>query len=144
MVLGEAKQPLTTRQMIESMATEDGWTSPQRADSAQTLSAAILREINVKGNDSRFQKTERASSPCFVRAGLISVANLPNMSSHGPTVAADPRHGSWPPQPHLSFHKQSVKKQSSTNIVPSNNSQATSRTEWTRFGRIDLWGRQSL
>src|SRR5688572_13270079 len=35
------------------------WASPGGKTPAQTLYSAILREINTKGRDSRFKKTER-------------------------------------------------------------------------------------
>lgn len=58
-VLGESKEPLNTKQMIETMATKGYWTSPGGKTPHATLYAAILREITVKGKDARFQKTER-------------------------------------------------------------------------------------
>ena len=58
-VLGESKEPLNTKQMIEAMATKGYWTSPGGKTPHATLYAAILREINVKGKEARFKKTER-------------------------------------------------------------------------------------
>lgn len=58
-VLGEAKEPLTSKQMIERMATKGYWTSPGGKTPHATLYAAIIREINQKGSESRFQKTDR-------------------------------------------------------------------------------------
>ena len=58
-VLSESKEPLNTKQMIEQMATKGYWTSPGGKTPANTLYAAILREINVKGAESRFTKVER-------------------------------------------------------------------------------------
>lgn len=58
-VLGESKEPLNSKQMIEAMATKKYWTSPGGKTPHATLYAAILREINVKGKDSRFTKTDR-------------------------------------------------------------------------------------
>jgi hypothetical protein len=58
-VLGESKEPLNTKQMIEVMATKGYWTSPGGKTPHATLSSAIQREINVKGKESRFKKTER-------------------------------------------------------------------------------------
>jgi hypothetical protein len=58
-VLGESKEPLASKQMIEAMAAKGYWTSPGGKTPHATLYSAILREINVKGNDSRFRKTDR-------------------------------------------------------------------------------------
>ena len=58
-VLTEAKEPLNAKQMIEAMATKGYWTSPGGATPWATLYSAILREIQVKGAESRFTKTER-------------------------------------------------------------------------------------
>ncbi|WP_197453487.1 HTH domain-containing protein [Caulifigura coniformis] len=58
-VLGEASEPMATKAMIEAMAAKKYWTSPGGKTPHATLYAAILREINVKGNESRFTKTDR-------------------------------------------------------------------------------------
>jgi HB1, ASXL, restriction endonuclease HTH domain len=58
-VLGEAKQPLTTKEMVESMAAKGWWKSPGGRTPDRTLYSAILREIVTKGKDSRFVKTAR-------------------------------------------------------------------------------------
>jgi hypothetical protein len=58
-VLAESKEPLNTKQMIEAMATKGYWTSPGGKTPHATLYAAILRELNVKGKDARFKKTDR-------------------------------------------------------------------------------------
>ena len=58
-VLAEAKEPMNTRQMIEVMAAKKLWKSPGGATPHATLYSAILREINEKGKDARFTKTER-------------------------------------------------------------------------------------
>jgi hypothetical protein len=58
-ILGESKEPLTTREMIEKMAAKKYWTSPGGKTPAATLYSAILREINGKGKEARFKKTER-------------------------------------------------------------------------------------
>ena len=58
-VLGEAGTPMTTKAMIEAMATKGYWTSPGGATPAQTLYSAILREVQKKGNDARFTKVDR-------------------------------------------------------------------------------------
>ncbi len=58
-VLGESKEPMTTKEMIEAMAAKKYWTSPGGKTPAATLYSAILREINAKGKEARFKKTER-------------------------------------------------------------------------------------
>jgi hypothetical protein len=58
-VLAEAKEPMNTRQMIEAMAAKKLWTSPGGKTPHATLYSAILRELNEKGKDARFTKTER-------------------------------------------------------------------------------------
>ena len=58
-VLAEAGEPLNTKQMVEAMAAKKLWTSPGGKTPHATLCSAILREINTKGNDARFKKTER-------------------------------------------------------------------------------------
>src|SRR5579872_2285030 len=57
-VLGEAKEPMNTKEMIEAMAAKGLWSSPKGQTPAATLYSAILRELG-KGKDSRFKKTER-------------------------------------------------------------------------------------
>ena len=58
-VLGATGQPMTSAELIEAMAAKGYWSSPNGQTPANTLYAAILREIKVKGEQSRFQKTER-------------------------------------------------------------------------------------
>jgi len=58
-VLGESKEPMTTKEMIEKMAAKKYWTSPGGKTPAATLYSAILREINTKGKDARFKKADR-------------------------------------------------------------------------------------
>ena len=58
-VLEEAGQPMTCPEMIEQMAAKGYWTSPGGATPAATLYSAILREINAKGKEARFVKTDR-------------------------------------------------------------------------------------
>ena len=58
-VLAESGAPMTTGAMIEAMATKGYWTSPGGKTPAATLYSAILREINTKGDESRFTKTDR-------------------------------------------------------------------------------------
>ena len=58
-VLAEAGEPMTSKAMIDAMATKGYWSSPGGKTPQATLYAAILREMQTKGVDARFQKTER-------------------------------------------------------------------------------------
>ena len=58
-VLGESKEPLTTKEMVEAMKTKGYWKSPGGKTPDRTLYSAILREIVLKKSESRFVKTER-------------------------------------------------------------------------------------
>ena len=58
-VLAEAGRPMNSKEMIEAMAKAGYWTSPAGKTPAATLYSAILREINGKGTEARFKKTER-------------------------------------------------------------------------------------
>ena len=58
-VLSEAGEPMNCQAMIDAMAAKGSWTSPGGKTPAATLYAAIVREINVKGAESRFTKVDR-------------------------------------------------------------------------------------
>lgn len=58
-VLGESKEPLTTKQMVDAMGAKGYWKSPGGKTPDRTLYSAILREIVLKGKEARFVKTER-------------------------------------------------------------------------------------
>lgn len=58
-VLAEEKEPLTTKEMIEAMVKKGYWNSPAGKTPHATLYSAILREIQTKGTEARFMKTER-------------------------------------------------------------------------------------
>ena len=58
-LLSELKRPLRCGEMIEQMAAQGYWKSPGGKTPAATLHAAITREINIKGADARFKKTDR-------------------------------------------------------------------------------------
>lgn len=58
-VLAESREALTTKEMVEAMAAKGYWKSPGGKTPERTLYSAILRELNLKGNESRFAKTER-------------------------------------------------------------------------------------
>jgi hypothetical protein len=48
-VLGESKEPMNTKSMIEAMAAKGYWKSPGGKTPHATLYSAILREIETKG-----------------------------------------------------------------------------------------------
>jgi hypothetical protein len=56
-VLSEAKQPMSCPELIAAMAAQGYWTSPAGKTPAATLAAALQREIVVKREQARFQKT---------------------------------------------------------------------------------------
>lgn len=58
-VLAASAEPLTCQGMIDAMAAKGLWSSPNGKTPAATLYAAILREINRKGEEARFKKSER-------------------------------------------------------------------------------------
>jgi hypothetical protein len=49
-------QDMNCKDMIEQMAKRKLWTSPAGKTPHATLSAALLREIKVKGKEARFRK----------------------------------------------------------------------------------------
>jgi hypothetical protein len=65
-VLANAKEPMNCQAMVEAMSSQGLWTSPGGKTPHATLYAAILREINAKGNDARFRKVDRGQ---FLAAG---------------------------------------------------------------------------
>jgi hypothetical protein len=58
-ILAEAGEPLNAKQMIGAITTKGYWSSPAGKTPHATLYSAIIREITLKGNEARFQKTER-------------------------------------------------------------------------------------
>jgi hypothetical protein len=58
-VLGEAGKPMNCKDLIETMATKGYWTTPKGKTPHATLYAAIMREINTKGKETRFKKVDR-------------------------------------------------------------------------------------
>jgi len=58
-VLAGRKKAMNAKELIEALAAKKLWTSPGGKTPHATLYAAILREIQNKGNESRFKKTER-------------------------------------------------------------------------------------
>ena len=63
-VLEELGAAMTTGEMITAMAEKGYWVSPSGKTPAATLYSAILREIKVKGKESRFEKTDRGKFAC--------------------------------------------------------------------------------
>jgi hypothetical protein len=58
-VLTEAGEPMTTKALIDAMAAKGYWTSPGGQTPHATLFAALIREIKVKGTESRFMKVDQ-------------------------------------------------------------------------------------
>jgi hypothetical protein len=56
-VLAEAGAPMTCKELIGAMAAKGYWTSPGGRTPDATLHSSVLREITVKGAQSRFVKT---------------------------------------------------------------------------------------
>ena len=82
-VLAEAGQPMNAKAMIEAMATQGYWTSPGGKRPHATLYAAVLREIGVKGDTSRFRRTTKGH---FEVAGLAKVTPIPK-AKHAKSLA---------------------------------------------------------
>jgi HB1, ASXL, restriction endonuclease HTH domain len=57
-VLADEGRSMNCKELIDAMAAKGYWTSPGGKTPHATLASAILREITVKGNESRFVKTE--------------------------------------------------------------------------------------
>ena len=60
-LLGETGEPMNCKTIIEAMAAKGLWTSPGGKTPHATLYSAIIREISVKGKESRFKKTDRGN-----------------------------------------------------------------------------------
>jgi hypothetical protein len=58
-VLADTKTAMNAKEMIDAMTAKGLWTSPGGKTPHATLYSAILREINEKGSEARFKKTER-------------------------------------------------------------------------------------
>jgi hypothetical protein len=58
-VLADAGTAMNCQELITVMAEKNLWTSPGGKTPAATLYSAILREVQTKGNEARFRKTER-------------------------------------------------------------------------------------
>jgi hypothetical protein len=57
-VLAEAGTAMNCQELIKAMAEQGLWTSPGGKTPASTLYSSILRELQTKGNEARFKKTE--------------------------------------------------------------------------------------
>ena len=57
-VLAQAKEPMSCKDLVERMLAQGLWQTGGKTPAA-TIYAAILREITVKGAESRFRKTDR-------------------------------------------------------------------------------------
>ncbi len=57
-VLAESGVPLSSKEMVERMASKGYWKSPAGKTPNATLYSSMLREIQKKGQDSRFKKAE--------------------------------------------------------------------------------------
>ena len=58
-VLGEAKEPMTTKQMIDQVTAAGLWSPGAGKTPHATLYSAILREMQKKGSNARFTKVDR-------------------------------------------------------------------------------------
>ena len=58
-VLAETGQPMSCKEMIETMAQKSYWSTPGGKTPASTLYSGIIKEITTKGKESRFKKTDR-------------------------------------------------------------------------------------
>jgi len=58
-VLAESKEPLRAKEIVEQMQAKRYWKSPGGKTPHATIYAAMMREINTKGKDARFKKTDR-------------------------------------------------------------------------------------
>lgn len=64
-VLGEAKEPMNAKDLVAKMLYQGLWTTTGKTPAA-TIYAAILREIQAKGDQTRFRKVEKGK---FALAG---------------------------------------------------------------------------
>ncbi len=71
---------MTTKAMIEAMATRGYWTSPGGATPAQTLYSALIREIGQKGEASRFIKADKGP----LRTEAVTANGTRELASNAP------------------------------------------------------------
>jgi hypothetical protein len=55
-VLAGAKKPMNAKELVEKVKAQKLWESPAGKTPHATLSAAIMKEIETKGKESRFRK----------------------------------------------------------------------------------------
>ena len=58
-ILAGSKEAMNCKELVEAMAAKSLWTSPGGQTPWATLYSAIIREIALKGKESRFVKSER-------------------------------------------------------------------------------------
>ncbi|MCG6158336.1 winged helix-turn-helix domain-containing protein [Rubinisphaera margarita] len=58
-ILKDAGQPMACKAIVEAAATQGLWSSPAGKTPHNTLYAAMMREINTRGDNARFTKVER-------------------------------------------------------------------------------------
>ena len=58
-VLAGSKEPMNCMALVEAMASQGLWSSPNGRTPHATLYSALIREIATKGKDSRFVKKDR-------------------------------------------------------------------------------------
>ena len=58
-VLAGSKEPMNCMALVEAMATQGLWSSPNGKTPHATLYSAIIREIATKGTEARFVKKDR-------------------------------------------------------------------------------------
>jgi hypothetical protein len=58
-VLGESSRAMSCPELIAAMAAQAYWRSPKGRTPASTLYSAVLRELQTKGEQARFRKTQR-------------------------------------------------------------------------------------
>jgi hypothetical protein len=56
-VLGETGRSLSWKELITAMAAQGSWSSPKGRTPTATPYAALLRELQTKGDPTRFGKT---------------------------------------------------------------------------------------
>ena len=88
-VLAESSEPLNAKTLIETMAAKGYWTSPGGKTPHATLFAALIREIKVKGAESRFMKIERGQFALQSRNTTPAPAKKPKKAAKAAEAAAE-------------------------------------------------------
>jgi hypothetical protein len=60
---------MNCQELIKAMAEQRLWISPGGKTPSATLYSSILRELQTKGNEARFKKTERGRFGALVKTG---------------------------------------------------------------------------